>query len=94
MIQPAASKIFHSSLAGSIIEILMLPVVSLVPPPAVLASWTYGRLASKERALTTTNRNFVGRIGHPDSEAYLASPAVAAATGIDWAYHSSGRSLG
>jgi len=41
-----------------------------------------GVLASKERALTTTNRNFVGRIGHPDSEAYLASPAVAAATAL------------
>ena len=32
--------------------------------------------------MSTTNRNFVGRMGHVDSEVYLASPAVAAASGI------------
>ena len=41
-----------------------------------------GILAKGERALATTNRNFVGRMGHPESEVYLASPAVAAATAI------------
>ncbi len=41
-----------------------------------------GILAAGERALATTNRNFTGRMGHPTSEVYLASPAVAAATAV------------
>ena len=41
-----------------------------------------GILAEGERCLATSNRNFVGRMGHPGSELYLAGPLVAAATAV------------
>jgi 3-isopropylmalate/(R)-2-methylmalate dehydratase large subunit len=41
-----------------------------------------GILAKGETAIATTNRNFVGRMGHPESNVYLANPAIAAASAV------------
>ena len=41
-----------------------------------------GILAAGEKAISTTNRNFVGRMGHVESEIYLSNPAIAAASAI------------
>jgi 3-isopropylmalate/(R)-2-methylmalate dehydratase large subunit len=41
-----------------------------------------GILAEGERCIATTNRNFVGRMGHPGSKVYLSNPAVAAASAV------------
>ncbi len=80
---PATPTIYRQALKEGIIEILTEAGAVIGPPTCgPCLGGHMGVLAKGERALATTNRNFVGRMGHPESEVYLASPAVAAASAI------------
>lgn len=80
---PATQAIYLQALKEGLLEIFIQAeaVVSTPTCGPCLGGHT-GVLAAGERAVATTNRNFVGRMGHPESEVYLASPAVAAASAI------------
>lgn len=80
---PATQSIYLQALREGLLETFVLAggVVS-TPTCGPCLGGHMGILAKGERALSTTNRNFVGRMGHSGSEVYLASPAVAAATAV------------
>lgn len=83
IIIPATQKIYMQALKEGLIEIF-IEAQAVVSPPTCgpCLGGHMGILAKGERAIATTNRNFVGRMGHPESEVYLSSPAVAAASGV------------
>lgn len=83
IIFPGTQQIMLEAIRRGYIEIFIEAgaVVSTPTCGPCLGGHT-GILAKGEKALATTNRNFVGRMGHPESEVYLASPAVAAASAI------------
>ena len=80
---PATQKIYLEAMKQGLLEIFIKAgcVVS-TPTCGPCLGGHMGILAKGERAVATTNRNFVGRMGHPESEVYLASPAIAAASAI------------
>ncbi|MBM4054570.1 MAG: 3-isopropylmalate dehydratase large subunit [Planctomycetes bacterium] len=83
IIIPATQDIYKQALKEGLIEIFIdAEAVVSTPTCGPCLGGHMGILAEGERALTTTNRNFVGRMGHPKSEIYLCSPAVAAASAI------------
>ena len=80
---PATQKIYIKALKAGLIETFIdAGAVVSTPTCGPCLGGHMGILAEGERCLATTNRNFVGRMGHPKSEVYLASPAVAAASAI------------
>lgn len=83
IIFPATQKIYLDALKAGYIEIFIKAgaVVSTSTCGPCLGGHM-GILADGERCVSTTNRNFVGRMGHTGSEVYLASPAVAAASAV------------
>ena len=83
IIFPATQKIYLEALKEGLIEIFIEDGAAVSTPTCgPCLGGHMGILAKGERAVATTNRNFVGRMGHPESEVYLASPAVAAASAI------------
>ena len=83
IIIPATPKLYKEALKRGYFDIF-LDAGCIISPPTCgpCLGGHMGVLAKGERAVATTNRNFIGRMGHPQSEVYLAGPAVAAATAI------------
>ena len=83
IIIPATQQIYLQCIHEGLVDIFVNSgcVVSTPTCGPCLGGYM-GVLAAGERCVSTTNRNFVGRMGHVDSEVYLASPAVAAASAI------------
>lgn len=77
---PATQKVYLDCIHEGLAEIFIEAGCAFSTPTCgPCLGGHMGILAAGERAVSTTNRNFVGRMGHPESEVYLASPAVAAA---------------
>ena len=83
IIVPATPQIYRQALREGLIKIF-LDAEALISPPTCGACFGghMGILAKGEICLSTTNRNFEGRMGHPESKVYLSGPAVAASTAI------------
>lgn len=80
---PASQKIYlQAAREGLLAQFVEAGAVVSTPTCGPCLGGHMGILAEGERALATTNRNFVGRMGHPKSEVYLCSPAVAAASAV------------
>ena len=83
IIIPGTQEIYLQALEEGLIKTFILAgAVVSTPTCGPCLGGHMGVLAKGERAISTTNRNFVGRMGHPESEVYLSSPAVAAASAI------------
>lgn len=80
---PATQSIYLQAMEEGLLKIFIeAGAVVSTPTCGPCLGGYMGILAAGERCISTTNRNFVGRMGHVDSEVYLASPAVAAASAV------------
>ena len=80
---PATQQIYKQAMKEKLLDIFIdAEAVVSTPTCGPCLGGHMGILAKGERALATTNRNFVGRMGHPESEVYLSNPAVAAASAV------------
>ncbi len=83
IIFPGSQRVYLEALREGLIEAFIeAEAVVSTPTCGPCLGGYMGVLAAGERCLSTTNRNFVGRMGSPESEVYLAGPAVAAASAI------------
>ncbi len=80
---PATQRIYLQCMEEGLTQIFIeAGAVVSTPTCGPCLGGHMGILAAGERAVSTSNRNFVGRMGHTESEIYLASPAVAAASAV------------
>lgn len=80
---PATQQIYLDAMKEGLAEIFInADAVFSTPTCGPCLGGHMGILAKGEKAIATTNRNFVGRMGHPESEVYLSNPAVAAASAV------------
>lgn len=83
LVFPASGKIYQEAmLKGYLADMMTAGAVIVNPGCGPCLGIHQGALGNGEKALSTTNRNFLGRMGNPDSEVYLCSPAVAAASAL------------
>jgi 3-isopropylmalate/(R)-2-methylmalate dehydratase large subunit len=80
---PGSQQVYVDAVREGLIEVMVEAGAAISTPTCgPCLGGHMGVLAAGERAVSTTNRNFRGRMGHPDSEVYLAGPAVAAASAV------------
>ena len=80
---PGTQNIYLQALKEGLIEIFIdAGAIFSTPTCGPCLGGHMGILAAGEKAISTTNRNFTGRMGHPESEIYLSNPAIAAASAI------------
>ena len=83
IVVPASKSVFEQTLREGLIEVFMDADAYVAGPTCGACLGGYmGVLAEGERCISSTNRNFIGRMGHKDSEVYLANPAVVAASAV------------
>jgi 3-isopropylmalate/(R)-2-methylmalate dehydratase large subunit len=84
LIIPGSQQVYLDALTEGLMEIFVRAgAVVCTPTCGPCLGGHMGVLAAGERCISTTNRNFVGRMGSPESEVYLSSPAVAAASAME-----------
>ena len=83
IIIPGSPRVYRESMKEGLFDVF-LDAGAVISPPTCgpCLGGHMGVLAAGEKALSTTNRNFVGRMGHRESEVYLCNPAVAAASAV------------
>jgi 3-isopropylmalate/(R)-2-methylmalate dehydratase large subunit len=80
---PATPQAYRLALSEGLFDVFLdAGAVISLPTCGPCLGGHMGILAEGERCISTTNRNFVGRMGHPGSEVWLASPATAAASAV------------
>ncbi len=83
IILPGTQEIYRQAMKEGLIDIFLDAGAAVSTPTCgPCLGGHMGILAKGERAISTTNRNFVGRMGHPESEVYLSNPAIAAASAV------------